>query len=50
MGSVHTENVITQYRPIAVTDTVDVEVHAENLREHRPNGREEADRQQHSHR
>ena len=24
MGSVHTENHITQYRPIAVTDTVDV--------------------------
>src|SRR5947208_2879630 len=35
MGSVHVENVITQYRPIAVTDTVDVKVHAENLREHR---------------
>jgi acyl dehydratase len=35
MGSVHVENVITQYRPIAVTDTVDVTVHAENLREHR---------------
>ncbi len=35
MGSVHTENQITQYRPIAVTDTVDVRVHAENLREHR---------------
>ena len=35
MGSVHTENHITQYRPIAVTDTVDVTVHAENLREHR---------------
>ena len=35
MGSVHTENHITQYRPIAVTDTVDVKVHAENLREHR---------------
>jgi acyl dehydratase len=35
MGSVHVENVITQYRPIAVTDTVDVAVHAENLREHR---------------
>jgi hypothetical protein len=29
------QNVITQYRPIAVTDTVDVAVHAENLREHR---------------
>lgn len=35
MGSVHTENQITQYRPIAVTDTVGVKVHAENLREHR---------------
>jgi acyl dehydratase len=35
MGSVHIENHITQYRPIAVTDTVSVRVHAENLREHR---------------
>jgi acyl dehydratase len=35
MGSIHTENHITQYRPIAVTDTVDIAVHAENLREHR---------------
>lgn len=35
MGSVHVENHITQYRPIAVTDTVGVAVHAENLREHR---------------
>ncbi|MCV7102086.1 MaoC/PaaZ C-terminal domain-containing protein [Mycobacterium palustre] len=35
MGSVHTENKIIQYRPIAVTDTVAVRVHAENLREHR---------------
>ncbi|EKF25543.1 maoC like domain protein [Mycolicibacterium hassiacum DSM 44199] len=35
MGSVHLENHITQYRPIAVTDTVSVRVHAENLREHR---------------
>jgi MaoC dehydratase-like protein len=35
MGSIHTENHITQYRPIAVTDTVGVHVHAENLREHR---------------
>jgi acyl dehydratase len=35
MGSVHVENHVTQYQPIAVTDTVDVEVHAENLREHR---------------
>lgn len=35
MGSVHMENHITQYRPIAVTDTVSAEVHAENMREHR---------------
>ena len=35
MGSVHLENHITQYRPIAVTDTVSVEVRAENMREHR---------------
>ncbi len=35
LGAVHLENHITQYRPIAVTDTVDVAVHAENLREHR---------------
>jgi hypothetical protein len=35
MGSVHIENHITQYRPIAVTDTVAFRVHAENLREHR---------------
>lgn len=35
MGSVHTENHITRYRPIAVTDTAGVRVHAENLREHR---------------
>ncbi|MBS4728204.1 dehydratase [Mycobacterium sp. SM1] len=35
IGSVHTENHITQYRPIAVTDTVGVKLHAENLREHR---------------
>lgn len=35
MGSVHTENRITQRRPIAVTDTVGVRVRAENLREHR---------------
>jgi hypothetical protein len=35
MGSVHTENEITQYRPIRVTDTVNIAVHAENLREHR---------------
>jgi acyl dehydratase len=35
MGSVHLENEITQYRPIRVTDTVNIGVHAENLREHR---------------
>jgi len=35
MGSVHIENHITQYRPIRVTDTVNIAVHAENLREHR---------------
>ncbi|WP_407688913.1 MaoC/PaaZ C-terminal domain-containing protein [Mycobacterium sp. HUMS_1102779] len=35
MGAVHTENHITAYRPIAVTDTVGVRVRAENLREHR---------------
>jgi acyl dehydratase len=35
MGSVHIENHIEQYRPILVTDTVGVQVHAEDLREHR---------------
>jgi len=35
MGAVHVENVITAHRPIAVTDTVRIAVHAENLREHR---------------
>jgi acyl dehydratase len=35
MGSVHLENRITQHRPIAVTDELDVDVHAENMREHR---------------
>ncbi|ORB62430.1 MaoC/PaaZ C-terminal domain-containing protein [Mycolicibacterium tusciae] len=35
LGSVHIENHITQHRPIAVTDSVSVQVHAENLREHR---------------
>jgi acyl dehydratase len=35
MGAVHVENQITRYRQIAVTDTVGVKVHAENLREHR---------------
>jgi acyl dehydratase len=35
MGSVHVENHITQHRAILVTDTVSMQVHAENLREHR---------------
>lgn len=35
LGAVHVENQITALRPIAVTDTVTVTVHAENLREHR---------------
>lgn len=35
LGAVHVENHITVYRPIAVTDTVAIAVHAENLREHR---------------
>src|ERR1700679_4338103 len=35
MGSVHIENRITRNRPIKVIDTVNIEVHAENLREHR---------------
>ena len=35
IGAVHTENHITQHRPITVTDTVGIAVHAENLREHR---------------
>jgi acyl dehydratase len=35
MGSVHIENHITQHRPIAVTDTLSVAVHAANMREHR---------------
>lgn len=35
MGSVHVENHVTQFKPIAVSDTVGVTAHAENLREHR---------------
>jgi acyl dehydratase len=35
MGSVHVENRITQHQPITVTDTLDIAVRAENLREHR---------------
>lgn len=35
IGAVHVQNVITRYRPIAVTDTVRATVRAENLREHR---------------
>ncbi len=35
VGAVHVENRITARRPIAVTDTLSVRVHAGNLREHR---------------
>ena len=35
MGAVHVENRINAYRPIALTDAVNVKVRAENLREHR---------------
>lgn len=35
MGSVHAENVIERFRPISVSEPLDVAVHAENLREHR---------------
>jgi len=35
VGAVHMENRITRHRPIAVTDSLRVAVHAENLREHR---------------
>lgn len=35
IGSVHVENHISQHRPILVTDTVNLAVRAENLREHR---------------
>ena len=35
MGAVHVENSITAHRPIAVSDTVRIRVHAANLREHR---------------
>jgi acyl dehydratase len=35
MGAVHVANSIAAYRPISVTDTVGIRVHAENLREHR---------------
>jgi acyl dehydratase len=35
VGAVHMENRITRYRPIAVTDTLGISAHAENLREHR---------------
>jgi acyl dehydratase len=35
VGAVHVENRITAHRPIAVTDSVSVKAHAENLREHR---------------
>jgi acyl dehydratase len=35
VGAVHVENSITAHRPISVSDTVGIRVHAENLREHR---------------
>ncbi len=35
IGAVHVHNSITAHRPIAVSDTVGIKVHAENLREHR---------------
>ena len=35
VGAVHMKNVITRYRPIAVTDTVGISARADNLREHR---------------
>ena len=35
LGAVHVENTITRHRPIRVSDSVNVRVHAENLREHR---------------
>lgn len=35
VGSVHAENVIEQFRPISVTEPLDIAVHAENMREHR---------------
>ena len=35
VGAVHIKNVITRYRPIAVTDTVGISARADNLREHR---------------
>lgn len=35
IGAVHTENRIIRHRPIAVSDTVGISTHAENLREHR---------------
>lgn len=35
VGAVHVENHITASRPIGVHDTLEIRVHAENLREHR---------------
>ena len=34
MGSVHASNEIQQFRPISMSEPLDVKVHAENLREH----------------
>lgn len=39
IGSVHVANRITQTRPLRVTDTLDLRVHLENLRDH-PRGRQ----------
>lgn len=38
MGLVHLRNSITQHRPIGISETLDVRVHADNLRPH-PKGR-----------
>ena len=35
IGSVHANNVIESFRPISVTEPLDITVRAENLREHR---------------
>ncbi|WP_068274593.1 MaoC family dehydratase [Aldersonia kunmingensis] len=34
VGAVHAENLITQHRPISVTEPLDIAAHVENLREH----------------
>lgn len=35
VGAVHLTNVIEQHRPLTITDTLDIKVHAGNLRPHR---------------